>query len=101
MKTTVQMDPKGTGMRCVTHDFGGESWTQYYIIPRELILAEVRWLRARGYRWNMFEEGDLVPDRLDLSEHYSGPGRAFSRAGGLFHKTRRYYTYVHSGGLDV
>jgi hypothetical protein len=78
-----------------------ECWSVYTVIPRTTILDEVRRLRSRGWRWSHFERSDIIPDGLEVCESYGGPGRSFSRAGYLMAKTRRFYTFVQSGGMDI
>jgi len=78
-----------------------ESWTRYLIVPRNVMLNHLRYLRKRGRRLDSIEWHELLPYRyLDYS-HYGGPGGSFCRGSVLLKRTRRFYTIVSSGGLDI
>lgn len=93
------------GIREVIHG-DSESWSRHIIIPRRLMLMEIRRLRAKGYSiigsWNFWE---LLPDGaagLIRSEHYGCPGGSFTRAPyKLRTRSRKHIVIYQSGGLDI
>lgn len=95
------------GIREVTHSYHhGESWSRYVIIPRRLILNEIRKLRAEGAiivgQWNFWE---LLPEgasELIGCESYSGAGQSFThRPFKVRSRSRKYVIIYQSGGLDI
>ncbi len=93
------------GIREVTQG-DSEYWSRYIIIPRRLILNEIRKLRAKGCTiigsWNFWE---LLPEgaaEMISSEHYSGPGSSFTMAPyKLRTRSRKFVVVYQSGGLDI
>lgn len=80
----------------------GESWAIYTIVPRAHLLRAARRLRRAG--WKIESLLELLPENGPAAPrcyHYGGPGRGFNRATGLFHKSRRFYVFYVSGGLDI
>lgn len=83
----------------------GESWSRFVIIPRRLMLNEIRKLRQRGSRiignWDFWE---LLPEgasELLRSERYSGPGCSFVRAPTKYNANRKFVVIHQGGGLDI
>lgn len=92
------------GIRVVTQG-DREWWSRYIIIPRRLVLNEIRKLRAKGCKiigsWNFWE---LLPEgasELIGMEHYSGPGASFTRAPHKVRSSRKFVIIYQSGGLDI
>lgn len=92
------------GIREVTQG-NGEWWSRYIIIPRRLMLNEIRKLRAKGCTivgsWNFWE---LLPEgasELIGYEHYSGPGASFTRAPHRIRSSRKFIVIHQGGGLDI
>lgn len=94
------------GVREVLRSHHGESWTRYIIIPRRLILNEIRKLRKLGCKvvgnWNFWE---LLPEgasELIRCEYYSGPGQSFAhRPCKVRSRSRKYVVIYQSGGIDI
>ena len=97
-KRSVTLDSNGV-RTVVVGD--AECWSVYTIIPRSIILADVRKCRSKGWRLSHFERSNIIPEGLEMGEYYGGPGRSFSRGGYLMAKNRRFYTFVQSGGMDI
>lgn len=83
----------------------GESWSRYIIIPRRLMLNEIRRLRAQGCTiigsWSFWE---LLPDGasgLIRMEHYGGPGAPFVHLPCRWRSSRKFIVIYQSGGLDI
>lgn len=92
------------GIREVVHG-DSEAWSRYIIIPRRLILNEIRRLRAKGCQvigsWNFWE---LLPDgasELIRSETNGYPGGPFVRAPYKMKSARKFVVICQSGGLDI
>jgi len=92
------------GIRVVTQG-DREWWSRYIIIPRRLMLNEIRKLRAKGCTivgsWNFWE---LLPEgasELIGYESYSGPGASFTRAPHKARSSRKFVIIYQSGGLDI
>lgn len=81
-----------------------ESWSRYIIIPRRLIINEIRRMRAEGCNfhldfWEVLPEGasDLI-----RSERYSGPGASFvHRPYRIKSRSRKFVVLHQGGGLDI
>lgn len=94
------------GIREVVHCCAnGEYWSRYIIVPRRLILNEIRKLRAKGAivigQWDFWE---LLPEgasELIRSERYSGPGQSFTHRPCRVKSSRKYIVIHQSGGLDI
>lgn len=93
------------GIREVFHQWHGESWSRYIIIPRRLVLNEIRKLRAKGCaivgNWNFWE---LLPEGasdLIRSETNGYPGGPFVRAPYKMKSARKFVVICQSGGLDI
>lgn len=95
------------GIREVIHYHGyGESWSRYVIIPRRLMLNEIRKLRDKGAiivgQWNFWE---LLPEgasELIRYESYSGAGQSFTHRPYKVRSRSRKFVIIHqSGGLDI
>ena len=79
-----------------------EYWSVYIIIPRKTVLAEIRKLRAKGFR--RFDAYDHLPESAtDLlrCEGYGGPGRAFVNRPFKYKSSRKFVILSQSGGLDI
>lgn len=95
METRVDLKDK---VRKVTHLFGeGESWSQYTIVPRPVLLERYREAVANGCYWK-HNPMCLVPL---IYEHNDGPGRSFAGAPHLYRRSRRFYVFHQRGGLDI
>lgn len=93
-----------SGIREVFHG-GSESWWRYIIIPRRLVLNEIRRLRKQGCKivgyWNFWE---LLPEgasELIRSERYSGPGGAYVNRPFKIKSSRKFIVIQQGGGLDI
>ena len=80
-----------------------EYWSRYVIVPRKTVVAEIRKMKAKGFRRFDSLEEYLPEQAYDLmrSEHYGGPGRAFVRAAHKHKSGRKWVVYAQSGGLDI
>lgn len=96
-RRTIQQYPDG--IRAVTVDYDGECWHRHVIVPREYLLAQVRRLRANGWRFCNINLWDILPP-LYSAAGYGGPGRAFADEPWT-RKNRRYYVISQRGGLDI
>ena len=92
------------GIREVVHG-DSEAWSRYIIIPRRLVLNEIRKLRAKGCaivgNWNFWE---LLPEgasELICSESNGYPGGPFVRAPYKAKSSRKFVVICQSGGLDI
>lgn len=92
------------GIREVSHG-NAEYWNRYIIIPRRLILNEIRKLRAKGCSiigsWNFWE---LLPEGASELIGYagnSGPGGSFVREPCKIRSARKFVVIYQSGGLDI
>ena len=83
-------------------DSNGEWWHRYIIIPRRLVLNEVRRIRKehKGY-WDWWEAIPKGASELIGSEHYSGPGQSFTRMPYRVESSRKFIVIYQSGGLDI
>lgn len=91
------------GIREVIHCCAnGEYWSRYIIIPRRLVLNEIRQLRKKGCKvvgfWELLPEG---ASELIRYESYSGPGRSFTHAPSRQKSSRKFVVIYQSGGLDI
>lgn len=83
-----------------------EWWSRYIIIPRRLMLNEIRKLRAKGCQivgswnfWKLLPEG--ASEMIEM-EHYSDPGASFTRAPHKLRSRNRQFVIIYqSGGLDI
>jgi len=91
------------GIRRVTFDRGGESWTAYMIIPRRALIAGIRKMRQHGAQYHDCDWWTLVPDldRWFRSAGYGGPGQAFANEPYRYGQSRRFIVMAQSGGLDI
>lgn len=91
------------GIRCVTFDHGGESWTSYLIVPRQTLNAGIRHRRAGGAQWHDCDWWSLVPglDQWGCPAGNGGPGRPFANAPHRCRSSRRFVIMGQSGGLDI
>ena len=80
-----------------------EYWQRYVIIPRKTVLAEIRKMKAKGFRrFDSLQE--YLPEQayeLIDAEYYSGPGRAFAHRHYKLKSNRKWIVYAQSGGLDI
>lgn len=83
-----------------------EYWSRYIIIPRRLMLNEIRKLRADGCAiigcwdfWQLLPEG---ANEMIRHEGYGGPGAPFTHAPcKVKTRNRKYVIIYQSGGLDI
>ena len=93
------------GIREVVHG-DSKAWSRYIIIPRRLILNEIRRLRAKGCQvigsWNFWE---LLPDgaaAMIRPERYGNPGSSFVREPFKYKTRNRKFVIIYQcGGLDI
>ena len=80
-----------------------EYWSRYVIVPRKTVVAEIRKMKAKGFRrFDTLEE--YLPEQayeLIGGEHYSGPGRGFAHRPCKLKSGRKWVVYAQSGGLDI
>ena len=82
-------------------DSNGEWWHRYIIIPRRLVLAYARRIRRER---RLSEWWEVIPpgaSELIGSEHYSGPGKSFTRMPYRVESSRKFIVIYQSGGLDI
>ena len=82
-----------------------ESWSRYIIIPRRLMLNEIRKITVKGVSvigtWGFW---DFIPEgasNLIRSERYSGPGAPFVREPYKIKSSRKFIIIYQCGGLDI
>jgi hypothetical protein len=78
-----------------------ESWHVYIIVPRSVLIANLRYLRSRGWSYHDCDSSSIMPEGIGLEYHYGGPGRSFAHEGRIYTNNRRYRVYCQSGGLDI
>jgi len=80
-----------------------EYWSRYVIVPRKTVVAEIRKMKAKGFRRFDTLEEYLPEQAFDLmrSEHYGGPGCAFIHRPYKRKSGRKWVVYAQSGGLDI
>lgn len=90
------------GIRRVTIDFHGESWTSYLIIPRAALIAGIR-RRHLGTQYHDCDWWTLIPgiDSWVAPAGRGGPGRPFAGEPHRINSSRRYMVIAQSGGLDI
>lgn len=83
-------------------DSNGEWWNRYIIIPRRLVLIEIRRIRKERRRyWDWWEVLPAGASQLIESERYSGPGHPFTRMPYRIESSRKFVVIYQSGGLDI
>lgn len=91
----------------VKGDWDGEWWNRYVIIPRRLMLNEIKRIRklTNGARFiDGWEWWDLLPEgasKLIRSASYSGPGSSFTNEPFKIKSSRKFIVIYQSGGLDI
>ena len=90
------------GIRVIVRRFGGgEGWTKYVVVPRQLLLDRVRSLLATGRRKNAIHWWEYFPSELLSVECYQGPGGHFVNEPFCLSSNRKHVVWCQSGGLDV
>jgi len=138
-KTTSKYDDQGhdvtrcvevyeNGIRVVSKIYAGESWTRWIIVPRDVVIAQVRADKAKERRdvarclkvfpeagrkpmtypnWTGLHPAECAAAPWTCGQYYGGPGRPFCHGGGLMKRDsgragkRRFYVICESGGLDI
>lgn len=99
--TTTIVTRYRDGIRVVCREYGNaESWSQYVVIPRSLILQKLRERRAIGVTWHTLryiamEIAQCAPVGC------GGPGQPFAREPYRMRSSRRWIVIYQSGGWDV
>ena len=88
-------------VRHVIHDWDGEYWNSYLIVPRDLVLKSIRAQRAKGIPWSSISTLKAV-SRWVAYAHHSGPGSPYANEAKRLRRCNRNYMVVtQSGGWDI
>jgi len=104
-RDTVRVVRLYTGGIRVVFNGDRDSWTRYVIIPRRLILKEIRKLtKDRCFLYGRLTLFDLLPEgAADLlrPEHYGDAGCAFAHMPHKVKSSRKFIVIYQSGGFDI
>lgn len=79
----------------------GESWSCYTIVPRGVVIGEIRRLRAQGRSWASISLLECLGGTFIEPAGGGAPGEPFAAMPFRLRSSRRFVVIYQCGGLDI
>lgn len=98
-RVTLQI-PNGTRIVRWIHARGA-SWSCYLIVPRGVVIGEIRRLRAQGRSWSSIDLLECLGGTYIQPAGGAAPGTPFATMPFRLRTSRKFVAIYQCGGLDV